>query len=366
LLPTNFISDLEKAIDRRSSETGAMLHQITDIFLLHAGHYSADQVSAYDEVLKRLIARVDEAARATLAQRIAATEQAPSDTVRALALDESIAVAEPVLTQSNALDDALLVDCIGKRGQKHSLAIATRNAISENVSTELIKTGDRNVLATVANNPGAKISEPGFEILLDRSAGDEWLCECIAQRSDIPARHFRQLLISASEAVRQRLIADDPRQLQAVNAILPPAQPSGGGAEKIKDYRTAELIVRAQPITEDAVVAFAKEKKLEEMVVAIADLAQLSAAEIERLVIGGWSSPVAVILKAIGFHLSALPAIYGARLPGEASNELDLVRTKAEFIALRRATAERILRFYQVRKKSAVSPAQEPIGDAAP
>lgn len=362
MLPTNFISDLERAIDRRSAETGAMLHQITDIFLLHAGRYSADQVSAYDEVLKLLIAKVDEAARATLAQRIGATEQAPRDTIRALALDESIVVAEPVLTQSNALDDDLLVDCIGRRGQKHSLAIATRNALSENVATELIKTGDRNVLATVANNPGAKISEPGFEILMDRSADDEWLCECIAQRSDIPARHFRQLLIRASEAVRQRLIADNPRQMQAVNAILPPAQSSG--ADKIRDYRTAELIVNSQPINEDMVVAFAKDKKLEEMIVAIAALAQLSAAEIERLLIGGWSSPVAVILKAIGFHLSALPAIYGARLPGEAPNDIDLIRTKAEFIALRRATAERILRFYQVRRASAA--ATGPIGDAAP
>jgi uncharacterized protein (DUF2336 family) len=358
MLPTNFISDLEKAIDRRSTETGAMLHQITDLFLLNAGHYSVDLVDVYNEVLKLLIVKVDEAARATLAQRIAAAEQAPKDIVRSLALDESIEVAEPILTQSSHLDDDLLVDCIAKRGQKHLLAIATRNSISEAVSARLINKGDRNVLTTVANNPRAKISEPSFGTLVDKSAGDEWLSECIARRTDIPDHHFRQLVIRASETVRQRLIGDDPKRLQLINAILPPTELCIAGTENTKDYRTAELVVRSQPITEAAVVAFANENKLEEMIVAIAELSGLSAPEIERLFMGTWSSPVAVILKAIGFHLGALQAIYSARLPVKSSTQFDLIRTKAEFIALRSPTAERILRFYQVRKKSSELPAQ--------
>jgi uncharacterized protein (DUF2336 family) len=357
VLATNFISDLEKAIDERSTETGAMLHQITDLFLLHAGHYSADQVDVYDELLKLLIVKVDEAARTTLAKRIAAAEQAPKDAVRALALDESIEVAEPILTQSKALDDTLLVDCIAKRGQNHLLAIATRNSLSETVSAHLIRRGDRNVLTAVANNPGAKISEPSFEILVDKSTDDEWLSECVARRTDIPDHHFRQLVVRASETVRQRLIGDDPRQRQLINAILPPTEPSTERSDKAKDYRTAELVVRSQPITEAAVIAFANAKKLEEMVVAIAELSGLSASEIDRLFMRSWSSPVAVILKAIGFHLGALHAIYSARLSGEASTQPDLIRTKAEFIALRCPTAERILRFYQVRK-SAAAPEQ--------
>jgi uncharacterized protein (DUF2336 family) len=357
VLPTNFISDLEKAIDQRSAETGAMLHQITDLFLLSAGNYSADQVDAYDEVLKLLIIKVDEAARATLAKRIATAEQTPKDTIRSLALDESIEVAEPILGQSSALDDDLLVDCIKKRGQQHLLAIATRNSISESVSSLLIEKGDRNVLTTVANNSGAKISELGFSMLMDKSTQDEWLSECIARRKDIPDRHFRELVIRASETVRQRLIGDDPRQAQIINSILPSAASSTTEyTEKPKDYRMAEVIVRAQPITEDIVIAFSKEKRQEEMIVAIADLAKLPAHEIERIFLATWSSPVAVILKAIGFHLATLQAIYNSKGAANPTHQPDLIRTKAEFIALRSSTAERILRFYQVRKKTTSSP----------
>ena len=69
LLPYNFISDLEKAVAARSDQTGTMLHQITDLFLLHAGHYSAAEVGLYDDVLQMLITKVDVVARATLARR---------------------------------------------------------------------------------------------------------------------------------------------------------------------------------------------------------------------------------------------------------------------------------------------------------
>ena len=200
MLATNFISDLEKAVDQRSTETSAMLHQITDLFLLNAGHYSADQVDLYDDVLNLLIVKVDQAARASLAQRIAVAKQAPKDAIRRLALDESIEVAEPVLSQADGLDDDLLVDCIAKRGSKHLIAIAARNSISELVSAHLIRNGDRDVLTAVASNPGAKISEPSFGILVERSAGDDWLSECIARRADIPDHHFRQLIISKHPA----------------------------------------------------------------------------------------------------------------------------------------------------------------------
>jgi hypothetical protein len=350
LLATNFISDLEKAIAERSAETGAMLRQITDLFLINAGHHSAEQIGVYDEVLQLLIAKVDAAARAMLARRIADIQHGLRETVRALALDISVEVAEPILVTSNQLDDDFLLDCIAIRGQGHMLAIATRNSVTERVSDQLIKRGDQEVLGAVVNNPGAEISEPSFCILMERSAGNEWLSECIGRRVDIPDHHLRELVARASETVRQRLIGNDPKRQQLLDGILP-AGPIAA-AEETKDYRTAELMVRSQPLTEAAVIDFAEKKMLDEVVVALARLANLSFPETERLLMGTWLSPVAVIFKAIGFHLSSLTTIYHARLPSGVSGRPDLVRTKAEFIALRRQTAERILRFYQLRKST--------------
>jgi uncharacterized protein (DUF2336 family) len=350
VLATNFISDLEKAIAERSADTSAMLRQITDLFLTNTGHYSPQQVEVYDDVLQLLIGRVDAAARATLARRISQTPQGPGETVRTLALDESIEVAEPVLANSDQLDDAFLLHCIAIRGQGHMLAIATRETVSEQVSDQLIKRGGQEVLGAVVNNPGARISDPSFSILMERSTGNEWLAECIGRRVDIPDHHLRELVTRASEAVRQRLIAGDPRRQQLIDGILP----AGSNATSLeeKSYRKAELAVLAHGASEATINEFAQNKKLDEIVVALAQLAKLSFPETERLLTGAWLSPVAIIFKALGLKLSTLTAVYNAHLPSGAAAGPDLVRTKAEFIALSRPTAERILRFYQVRRST--------------
>ena len=310
-MPLNLVSDLEKAITNKSANAGEMLHQITDLFLLNVGHYSVEQLDVYDVILKELIAKVEVAARAMLARRLALVNEAPPNTIRSLALDDAIEVAEPILSQYNALDDDILTRCIAIKGQEHLLAIATRNKISETVSYQLIAKGSKRVLGTLASNPGAAISDPSFRVLVQRSAEDDWLLECIAGRKDLPERHLRELLSKASEIVRQRLIASNPGLSDIIQQILPLKGSSVANKtpSPVRDYSTAERVVKSRELTETVVIEFAREKKLAEMVVSIAQLSRLSVYEIERLFIGTWTSPVAVILKALGFHLSAVDAI---------------------------------------------------------
>jgi len=284
VLPQNLISDLENAVATRSVETGAILRRVTDLFLLHAGHYSADQLDLYDGILKVLIAAVEVSARAELAQRLAPVDGAPANTIRALALDGAIEVAEPVLAQSNVLDDDTLTHCITINGQEHLLAIATRNMLSEIVSDQLVTKGNIEVLRTLASNPGAAISDLGFRILLKKSTDDDWLSERVARRIDIPEHHLRDLISKASEVVRQRLMADIPELSEIIKDILPNSAPATGSetSSSSKDYRTAELVVKSKPLTEAIVNEFAKAKKLEEIIVSISRLSGLSATEIER------------------------------------------------------------------------------------
>jgi hypothetical protein len=356
LVPNNLISDLENAIATRSAEAGAMLQQITDLFLLNVGHYSAEQLDIYDGVLNELIANVEVAARVRLAQRLAPLDSAPANTIRSLALDDAIEVAEPVLSQSGALDDDTLTRCIAVKGQEYLLAIATRNTVSETVSYQLIAKGNNKVLGTLASNPGAAISDPGFDMLVKKSVDDDWLMECVAERKDIPEHHLRALLSKASEIVRQRLLTANPELGEIIHTILPASARSTNQAPNPSmNYRAAEEVVKSQELSEPVVHEFAKEKKLAEVVVSIAQLSGLSVDEIERLFMGPWTSPVAVILKAIGFRLATVDAIYRSRLAsGEIAHD-DLIQTKAEFIALRRPTAERILRFFNAKRAVEIS-----------
>ena len=356
MLPINLVSDLEKAITTRSAEAGAMLQQITDLFLLNVGHYSAEQLGIFDDVLTELIANVEVAARTKLAQRLAPVNSAPVNTIRSLALDDAIEVAEPILSQSHALDDDTLTRCIATKGQEHLLAIATRDKVSEAVSYQLIAKGTNKVLGTLASNPGAAISDPGFGMLVKKSVEDDWLSECIASRKDIPERHLRALLSKASDIVRGRLIAINPEVSQIIQEILPLNTPSTTNKTgPLKDYRTAEREVNSRELTEEVVYEFAKEKKLEELMISIARLSGLSVYEVERLFVGAWTSPVAIILKAVGFHFRTVDAIYHSRLSNGDTIQNDLIQTKAEFIAVRRPTAERILRFFSAKRTVTIS-----------
>lgn len=348
MLTQNLISDVENAVATRSAEVGTMLRRVTDLFLVHTGHYTADQLELYDGILQVLIAAVEVSARAELAERLAPVDRAPTNTIRTLALDDAIEVAEPVLAQSNVLGDDVLSHCITIKGQEHLLAIATRTKLSETITDQLVTRGDIKVLRTVASNPGAAISDLGFGILVKKSTEDDWLSERVARRIDIPEHHLCELISKASEVVRQRLTTDIPELSELIKEILPGSAPATGSD---KDYRTAELVVSSKPLSEAVVYEFAKAKKIEEIIVSISRLSGLPANEIQRLFIGTWSSPVAVILKAIGFRLATVEAIYRSRSSdAEVVIRDDLLQTKAEFIALRRPTAERIVRFYCARK----------------
>lgn len=347
MLTQNLISDVENAVATRSAEVGTMLRRVTDLFLVHTGHYTADQLELYDGILQVLIAAVEVSARAELAERLAPVDRAPTNTIRTLALDDAIEVAEPVLAQSNVLGDDVLSHCITIKGQEHLLAIATRTKLSETITDQLVTRGDIKVLRTVASNPGAAISDLGFGILVKKSTEDDWLSERVARRIDIPEHHLCELISKASEVVRQRLTTDIPELSELIKEILPGSAPATGSD---KDYRTAELVVSSKPLSEAVVYEFAKAKKIEEIIVSISRLSGLPANEIQRLFIGTWSSPVAVILKAIGFRLATVEAIYRSRSSDAEVIRDDLLQTKAEFIALRRPTAERIVRFYCARK----------------
>jgi hypothetical protein len=356
LLSLNLVSDLEKAIAGRSTDAGAMLNQITDLFLLDVGHYTVEQLDVYDVILKKLIAKVEIAARALLARRLALVNKAPPNTIQSLALDDAIEVAEPILSQYNALDDDILTRCIAIKGQEHLLAIATRNKISETISYHLVAKGSTKVLGILASNPGAELSDSSFGILVTKSADDDWLAECVAGRKDIPEHHLHELLSKASEIVRQRLITSNPDLSEIIQEILPlKASTANKTPSPLTDYSAAERLVKSLELNETVVIEFAKEKKLAEMVASIAQLSRLSAYEIERLFMGPWTSPVAVILKALGFRLSTVDAIYHSRLSAGEVIRNDLIQTKAEFIAIRRPTAERILRFFYAKRAVTIS-----------
>src|SRR5919199_1504410 len=100
--------------------------------------------------------------RSELSHRLAPLANAPIETVRRLAHDHDIAVAGPILRQSQRLAEIELVDIAERMGQAHLLAIAARADITERVTDALVRRGDRSVVHRLVQNPSARLSHDGL------------------------------------------------------------------------------------------------------------------------------------------------------------------------------------------------------------
>src|SRR5207253_6508116 len=192
------------------------LRRVTDLFINGAVDFSDEQIELFDDVFQLLIRQIETSAKVLLANRLAPINTAPPLTVRALAFDDLIEVAGPVLSQSMRLDDKTLVENARSKSQAHLMAISTRRTLSGAVTDALVQRGNNEVIQSTVNNPGAEFTERGFTRLVSRAEGDDNLTACIGLRPSVPRHLYLKLLAKASDTVRQRLEAANPQQAAEV------------------------------------------------------------------------------------------------------------------------------------------------------
>src|SRR6476469_2916901 len=162
------------------------LRRVTDLFINGAVDYSDQQVGLFDDVFQCLMDHIETSAKALLSNRLAPIDTAPPLTIRALAFDDVIEVAAPVLSRSERLDDEVLIETARSKSQAHLLAISTRRVLSGAVTDVLVLRGNDEVIQSTVDNPGAEFSDRGFTQLVDRAEGDDNLATCIGLRPAIP------------------------------------------------------------------------------------------------------------------------------------------------------------------------------------
>jgi uncharacterized protein (DUF2336 family) len=354
----SLIADVENAIASGSADQRVeTLRRVTDLFMVNVERYSEAQVEVFGDVISRLADRIEVKAREELASRLAPVANAPVDVVRALARDEAIEVAGPVLMHSPRLSDEDLVACAAGDDQGRLFAISKRHAISEVVSDVLVERGDQEVVRSVARNEGARFSNNGFGKLVERSSGDDELAVSVGLRKDIPHDHFRALISKASEAVFKRIAISDPAVAAEVNRVLFDLTGHNVNASTpvVHDYAVAkaafdELKQSGRPI-EEAVQAFAETGKFEETVVVLADLCRLPIEAVEHIMSERQADGDLVLLLIKAADMSWPTAKLILEMRGSLSRQaIDTARQ--HFERLQTTTAQRVVRFYQVRHAS--------------
>jgi uncharacterized protein (DUF2336 family) len=356
----SFLQELDETVARgtRQSRLEALWH-VTD--LLIAGRYDEEEIWLFGEIIQRLSAEIETAARADLSARLATMDRAPSDLVQKLAFDDSIEVAGPVLRQAKSLTTDVLVKNARTKSQQHLLAISQRTTVPREVTDVLVVRGNSQVVNSVTRNSGAAFSQSGFLHLLRRSENDSILTESLGARADIPRHVFQQLIAKASEEIKHRLQSERPDLAELVTATVTDAT----GALHLKfgpasrDYFTAKRLVGAVfkhgHLTEDKLLEYASARKRDEVVVALSLLCDLPVNMTERALDDAKADLLLIVARAIGLSWPTMTALLFLSASNHRMSSSNLAGKKAEYEKLSFETAKSVLEFYRCRREEALS-----------
>ena len=328
--------------------------------VLTAGSYSEDDIWTFGEVIDRLAEEIESSALAELSERLAEHNNAPRQTLRRLAMDDSIEVAGKILQYSDRLDVGTLVDCARTKSQQHLLAISKRRSVPEPVTDILVERGEQPVLHSVAANPGARFSERSFLHMLHRTQNDTILAETLGTRKDIPRHIFQQLIARAGEQVKEKIAAtagDDAAA--AVSGIVTDAtgdlQSKFGPASHA--YFTAKRILttqhRAGNLTEREIRTSAENHELETTMVGLSIMCALPPDVVERALMNPNRELALFLPKSLDFSWETTMAILFLVAPNYKIRASEVDALKDAYLRLDVATAQEVLENQRTRKNSA-------------
>ncbi|WP_291686815.1 DUF2336 domain-containing protein [Bradyrhizobium sp.] len=361
----SIVDEVEAAIKIGSAEKRLeTVKRVTDLFLLSAGRLNIEQIELFDVVLDRLIKTIEIRAIADVSARMALAEmsiqlapvaQAPPAVIRRLARNDEITIAGPVLAESARLSDQDLVEIAETKGEPHLLAISGRWWLKEVVTDALFTRRYPGVSRRIIKNPGARISAAGFAIAMAQAESDPELAVETGIRVDLPSDLRRELLSHATEAVRSRLLSRAPPHLfeEIRDAIAAVSAGVNREMAKARDFASAKRLVallRSKgELNEAALFGFAKQRKYEETVAALAELSQSTIEVVRPLMQSLRDDGVLVPCKVAGLSWETVHAVLESRFATGTMAPRELAIAKELFVKLKAEDANRLLRFWQVK-----------------
>jgi len=332
------------------------LRRVTDLFIDGTVDYSDEQIALFDDVFRCLIDQIETSAKALLANRLAPIETAPPLTIRTLALDDVIEVAGPVLSKSERLDDATLIEIARSKSQAHLKAISMRRVLSDALTDVLVMRGNDEVVQSTLNNPGARFSESSLTHLVDCAERDDDLATCIGLRPDLPRHHYLKLIAKASLSVRKKLEAANPGRADVVANAVRQATQRIRSAAATRQTEMARALVKSLfedgRLNEHQVTAFAEQGKFDETNAGIAALANVPVTVAETMMIESRNEGVMILAKVAGLSWSTVRAIITMRDRLSGGQSTDLLSSRDAYEALRSSTAQQVLRFHRMQENT--------------
>jgi uncharacterized protein (DUF2336 family) len=355
---SSLLHELDEAVSRGSPEKrDAALRYAADV--LTVGRFTEDEIWIFGDVISRLAQAIEVEARAKLAERLATLAHAPVNLVEKLAFDDAISVAGPILRLSERLNPRALIDNIRTKSQLHLLAISQRKSLPAEVTDELIRHGNREVITSVASNGGANFSQSAFLDLIQRAENDSILAEQLGLRRDIPRHMFQQLIAKASAEVRRKLEQERPDLRGEIQESVTAATGSlhskfGPASQSYFDAkRKVSARKRLGELHETSILNDALEHKIEEVTVGLSLLCELPTNVVERALRD--SEMILILAKAQEFAWETAMALLFLGARDHRINAPEFDQMKRDFIKLDAKACEDVLATYQSRRMAAAS-----------
>lgn len=332
-----------------------LLKRVTDLFLHGAADYTDEHISVFDDVFGCLVMHIHDEARAALALRLAPVARAPRKIIRHLAMHDLIEVAAPVLSQSDSIDDDTLIETARRQSQKHLLAIATRRVLGGGVTDVLVARGDDDVVRAVAGNPGAELTDLGYDTLIGRADRSDWIATCIAMRPAMPRQHYLRLVAKASQAVREELAASFPDDAEAIGKVIAAvaekarAAPAAFSEQTLISHGLVRLLYDDGRLDDRQVAQFAEAGQFDEVSASLACLARIKVTLAEAMMVEGRDEGLFILGKVCGLSWPTVQAIVALHARVGRRPQGDPEAGRAVYMRLRTATANQVLRFHRMQ-----------------
>jgi uncharacterized protein (DUF2336 family) len=342
------------AHEKTEENRRVLLENISHLFLSSAGRLSERETALMSDILGKLVHEVEMSVRRELSERLADVDVAPHDLVVTLANDE-IEVAGPVLMRSGVLRDSDLIEIIKARTHEHMLAVAGRDALSEDVSDAIVDGGDDNVIEVLLRNQDAQMSRHAMEYIVDQSKRIDRFQQPLLRRADLPHDLAHRMFWWVSAALRDyilkshtvdEVVIDDfiRDSTETVLARMQREWPGNTAAQRLirRMAETGELTVKF-------LVNAVRQGQLQVFTAGLAWLCHLDLGTAQRIVLDPGGEPLAVACRAMGLERADFASVFMlTRKPG-AGNEaaLTINPVLAMFDSVDESNAKRALAYWR-------------------
>lgn len=350
---------IELARETSSEKRRQLLRDVTDLFFeTPADSRSRTEAEHFDIILSSVAEEMTLEVRAEMAARFAAIPDAPRRLMRQLAHDD-IGVAAQILRRSLALDDDDLITVANAKGQEHLRAIAGRETLSERVSDAVADRADPETMTELVSNAGATLSRRTLERAVDQAACAEQLQLPLIHRDGVP----NDLLAEMYHFVEERLKAKiRQRAVDLSDETLRIALDPARRRARPEDFADALAFARKAKLRRELNAALLaqllRDRERTRFLVCFAEIADID----YEASVGVFDDPtnesLAMVCKAARLDRSlfvTLALLRGGDRPKEQTPEktADIARElKALFDRTPLSSAERVMRFWRLRKKS--------------